>query len=430
MRRILLRAKKDSFEVVSPEESLERNVIGTNSGNLLFIEAVHRVLATRDARIDPQRRLPTAADADSINEQYDVYVVPLANAFRPEFENYLTRLTRLVERLRIPVVILGVGAQSTIDYDMERLRPVDKTVQAFTRAVLDRGPSIGVRGEFTQAYLNALGFNDVEVIGCPSMFLLGDQLHVEKKKGDLDDKARIAINVSPGVHIMADVVNGHHRRYANLVYVAQDEDTLKLLLWREPAASAAQLEPLPLDTSHPLFRENRVRFFVDPWPWIAYLRDFDFVFGTRIHGNVAGLLAGTPAYVLAHDSRTLELARYFALPHRTVRELSSETDAAELFEEADFGELNGGHPARFATFVAFLERHGLRHVFSEGEDRSAFDARVAATPYPPAVDVTAADASGTVRRLRRRTQYRLRRLGSQVLRRVQSSRRVLTSSGH
>ena len=67
--------------------------------------------------------------------------------------------------------------------------------------------------------------------------------------------------------------------------------------------------------SHPFFAERRTRLYADPWPWLADLAAFDFSFGTRIHGNIAALLAGTPAYVLAHDSRTLELARYFEIPH-------------------------------------------------------------------------------------------------------------------
>jgi len=67
----------------------------------------------------------------------------------------LIRLTALVERLRIPVVVLGVGAQGTFDYDTRRLKSIESSVRAFTSAVLARSPSIGVRGELTQDYLRA-----------------------------------------------------------------------------------------------------------------------------------------------------------------------------------------------------------------------------------------------------------------------------------
>ena len=73
-------------------------------------------------------------------------------------------------------------------------------------------------------------------------------------------------------------------------------------------AVAAKGAPITLD--HPLIRSDRVRFFLDPKTWFDHLAQYDFSFGTRIHGNIAALLAGTPALLLAHDSRTLELAEY------------------------------------------------------------------------------------------------------------------------
>lgn len=125
------------------------------------------------------------------------------------------------------------------------------------------------------------------------------------------------------------------------------------------------------------------------------LRDRDFVFGTRIHGTIAALLAGTPAYVFAHDSRTLELAEYFAIPHRRMADVPPDVDAAELHAEADFQVFNEGHAARFATFADYLERHGLEHVFRPGQDTLAFGRQLQATPFPPAV------TARQTRRLRR-----------------------------
>ena len=138
----------------------------------------------------------------------------------------------------------------------------------------------------------------------------------------------------------------------------------------------------------------------------------DFSFGTRIHGNIAALLAGTPACVLAHDSRTLEIARYFEIPHRSLRELPADIDAADLYAAADFDAFNAGLPGRFATFAAYLARHGLDHAFADGEDPDAFPARIAATAFPPAV--TGADRQqpgglrGRIGALRRRARRAIR----------------------
>jgi hypothetical protein len=406
VKRILLRAKKDPFETLSARETLARNVIGTNSGNLVFIEAVHKLLSTRDTQIDVQRRLPHPRHADMINASYDAYVVPLANAFRPGFEPYLVNLARLIRRLTIPVVIVGVGAQADVDYDFESLKPVERSVREFVTAVLNRAPDIGVRGEFTLAYLESLGFRDVAVIGCPSMFMYGDQLRVEKPAIALDPDARLAVNASPGVALMRPILASHQARYRNLSVIAQDLETLALLLLgHRPPEDAAELPP----GSSELLSQNQVRLFVDPWPWIDYLRDFAFAFGTRIHGNIVALLAGTPASVLVHDSRSLELVRYFQIPHRLVTDTPADIDASDLYDEADYTELNRGHARRFANFAEFLARHGLNHIYEAGQDPEAFERRVADTIFTPAVDATSAGSATWPLDYIDRTLYRLRR---------------------
>lgn len=398
--RILLRSPKDPFEVVPPTRVLERNLIGGNSGNLLFLQATWKILGAPGVEIAPDRLVAKPSAADEINERYDVYVIPLANAFRPSFEANLIQMSQLIKRLRIPVVILGVGAQSNVKYELDRLKSIEPAVRAFVSAVLDRAPTIGVRGELTFAYLEGLGFRDVEVIGCPSMFLYGEDLRVEKQPPELGRDARISLNVSPYVKAMGRIVMSHADRYPNLTYVAQDLDTLDLLLWGEPAQTATESSPIPIHLSHPLFRQNRVRFYVEPWPWIADLRGFDFAFGTRIHGNIAAILAGTPAYVFAHDSRTLELARYFGIPHRLMSQAPPDVDAADLYAEADYGELNRGHASRFETFRAFLRRHGLGDVFADGDGGHAFDERITRTAFPPAVDLLSTEAQARTFRSR------------------------------
>jgi hypothetical protein len=165
MKRILLRSPKDPFQVVSPRVVLDKNLIGTNAGNLVFLQATWKILGTPGVGLAPDGLRVSPAAAGEINERYDVYVIPLANAFRLSFEPILIRMTQLIERLRIPVVILGVGAQAGLDFKLDRLRKIEPSVRAFVSAVLDRAPSIGVRGELTHTYLTGLGFRDVEVIG-------------------------------------------------------------------------------------------------------------------------------------------------------------------------------------------------------------------------------------------------------------------------
>ena len=410
MKEILLRARKDPFDAVSPEATLVGNLIAENAGNLIFSTAAYKIIGTADTRITADRFVIDPAAAGRINERYDAYVIPLANAFRISFEPVLIRMTQLIRRLRIPVVILGVGAQSTVLNDPARLERIEPAVRDFVTAVLDRSPSIGVRGEFTHDYLRGLGFRDVEVIGCPSMFIHGERLHIEKRRPALEPDARLAINVSPYVKAMGPVVMHHVERYPDLTYIPQDLASLERLLWGDPAPVADPAEPLPIHLAHPLFRDDKVRFFVDPWPWFDYLATMDFSFGTRIHGNIAALIAGTPSFVLAHDSRTLELVRYFEIPHRLMADVRPDVDAAELYEEADYGPLNRGHAARLATFLGYLERHGIDHIFRSNAPDPDVDTRMAATPFPAAVTIASRTAPHGLAGRWKRTSRRVRRM--------------------
>jgi archaellum component FlaC len=386
MKNILIRAGKDPFTVVDYATCLAKNTLGTNSGNLVFAQATQKHLKTENVTLTTSGYSADPNLADEINEKYDAFVIPLANAFRVSFANHLKKFTKLIEKLKIPTVVVGVGAQSDLDYSFEPMAPLDEDVTAFVKAVLDHSATIGVRGEFTHDYLNRLGFKDVDIIGCPSMFLFGENLKVHKKKARLDESSKISINISPYVERMGDVAMHHYEKYPNLIYIPQNNDSLQQLLWGEPLAKSIESHKIPTRTSHPLFRENKVRFFIDPSTWIDYLKDFDFSFGTRIHGNTVSMLAGTPAVVLAHDSRTLELVEFFEMPFRRIDEIEPTTDAAELYEEASFDKFNAGHADRFRRYLEFLDRNELEHIYADGAAPSSFDEDIKATPFPAALD--------------------------------------------
>ena len=405
MARILLRAHKDPFRVVSPRRVFRHNLIGDNVGNLLFSSASYKLLQTSGTEVVTSKLKGGREEAARLNGEVDHVVIPLANAFRLSYAETLDRMTDLIEGLTVPVTVLGVGAQLRLDGEVERLDGMRDHVSRFMRAVLDRSPSIGVRGEYTEKYLKGLGFSDVDVIGCPSLFMQGPGLRIEKRVRTLTAKSAISLNLSPYVPKLGPIVEHHTAAYPRLRYAAQHRDALGMLL--DPDFRSKEFKTdqavLPTHRGHPLVAEGRTSFFVDPAPWIQYLSKFDYSFGTRIHGNIAALLGRTPATVLAHDSRTLELARYHDIPHRTVDALPPTIDAAELYAEADFTAFNREQAARFERFGDFVHAHGLHHVYEAGEDPKAFDRRMAKTRFPGDVggEGAATGLPAAVSRLRR-----------------------------
>ncbi|WP_026122946.1 polysaccharide pyruvyl transferase family protein [Nocardiopsis halotolerans] len=396
MTRILLRSSKTPFEAATIEETIQQKIGGQNLGNLVFSDSAYKMLNVPGTEITTTGFRTGVPEPEQINEEYDYFVLPFANAFRPSFRKQLDSWTDVIEKLTIPVMVLSVGAQSSLDYDLEPMRPMDESVKRFASAVLDRAPSLGVRGEFTQRYLNHLGFKDVEVIGCPSMFRYGRSLSVEKRTAELDTDARIGMYTTNNT--MGDlgrIVMENYRRYPNLRYIAQDIPDLERLYWGDVSLAADQHKEMPVLRSHPLFEENRVRLHLDPITWIRELRDYDFVFGTRIHGNVVSLLAGTPAVVMCHDSRTLELSEYFEIPHRRMTEPTEAFDAAKLYEHADYTGLVKGHGERFERMTGYVERHGLPHIFQPDQDGgAAFEERINSISFTPPVEAWSDEDGG------------------------------------
>lgn len=432
MVRILLRSGKDPFHVISPEHSLAlyaKGVFGRNSGNLVFSDAVHKIISTPSATVVSNSYLTERVDVDRayvdrINDEFDMFVIPLANAFRRSFIWQLRRLTTVIEQLTIPVVVVGAGVAGGIG-SLENPIPTEDVelrgvVTRFVTAVLDRSASVGVRGEFTREYLGRLGFGDqhVEVIGCPSLFREGADLQVHKKQPALERDSRFTINVSPYVPYMSACTARHAERYPNMVYIPQGHETLAMMLWGvEPGILDDDLD-MPWHTDHLLYRTNRMRFFVDTSTWTRYLAEQVFSFGTRIHGNIVAVSAGTPAHVLAHDARTLELARYHEIPHTPVPDLPSDLDAADLYAETDFTAFNSAHQERFARFAGFLTANGIEHIFEDGKTNPEYDSALEATPFPPAVETLYSEAPQSRRAMIGRVAELYRLSGSRTLRRA------------
>ncbi|WAX80095.1 polysaccharide pyruvyl transferase family protein [Streptomyces sp. KMM 9044] len=388
IQRILLRSGKSPYDVFPVEEALHRDVIASNAGNLIFSDATHKILETPHTTVVSNGIRADGTPAGRINEEYDAFVVPLANAFRPSFEPSLRRLTRLIGQLKIPVVVVGIGAQAGLDYDPARLKPMEPAVREFVSAVLERSASIGVRGEFTEKYLNDLGFKDVDVIGCPSLFMYGKELDVRKRTQELTADSRIAINGSHNAvrnQGLDRVVTRTHARYPNLRFIGQNLSDAMQLHWRDLSDPNGKVTGMPTHPDHPMYREGKARVYIDPVTWIDDLRDFDFSFGSRIHGNIAALLAGTPANVLCSDSRTLELCRYFEIPHHTLDKLPEDIDPARLYEETDLGALTGNHHERFERFTSFLDRNGLDNTFTHGDGGAAYEEKLRSLDFPDGV---------------------------------------------
>jgi Polysaccharide pyruvyl transferase len=118
--------------------------------------------------------------------------------------------------------------------------------------------------------------------------------------------------------------------------------------------------------------------------WLDAMREVDCVIGTRLHGTIAALLAGTPSLLIVHDTRTEEVARHFALPRVRLDEIDT-VRLDELAQMADPAPVVARYRELLPEFNRFLRRNNLEPTASDVVRPSAASgptAQAAVEPEP------------------------------------------------
>lgn len=362
-----MRLGKTPFEIFDGFDTHDRNTIGRNNGNLIFGMAAHKLFSASDITVEANRYKINGSMAAKVNAEYDGFILPLANAFRPGFEAELARTTDFIERLKIPFLMLSGGAQLPLDGDPAGLKKIEPTVKRFARAVLEKSSALTVRGELTAEYLQSLGFKDVLVVGCPSMTMNG-RGHQVIRPETLAKGSAIAYNIQTNNPFGSDLVTDAESNF-DATYMPQDLATLEFMLWGTDPYFGHDPR-MPLDRNHRQFTDGKAQFHLDAPVWLRQMADMVFSFGPRIHGNIAAILAGTPGIVLAHDGRTLELTRYHGIPAIDLTTEEAPSTVNELYEKADFSEFNRGHAERFDRLTDFVHENGFETIYDSGQEKA------------------------------------------------------------
>lgn len=375
MKRILMRAGMSPLSNLSPLEVLTENTIGNNIGNMLFPYSISRTLTTEDTQIDTIRigKGITDQEADMINKTYDCMVLPFANAFRSSFKQELRLMIRLIKKIKIPCIVVGVGAQAPLE-DTMKDSELDMLVKRFVKLILRRSAMLGLRGEFTADYLKGLGFQaerDFTVIGCPSMFMWGDKLP-EMKLQELTPDSRVSMNskISLGgpFHKLMERSRKQFEDYTYVPQVIEEIYRMYVGMPYQKNFSKKRPKPFPVHFDHEIYRNDRAMSFINVPSWLSYLSQKDFSFGSRVHGNIAAILSGTPCFILVSDARIKELVDYHHIPHMLNTQINSSTSILDLYEKADYAALNRGHRERFMHYLDFLGANDLEHIYdSDGK---------------------------------------------------------------
>jgi len=366
------------------EAPLERYMaaVGGNTGNLAFVHGTHKSIGPRLSRVG------WGWSAEAVREVADVIVISCANQIGAHAD--LGGWADALERFGLPVVLLGLGAQ-TPNYEagMEIPEGTRRFLEVVEKLRPSATPNVGVRGTFTQAVLAGLGAESAP-LGCPSLFISPDvQLGASiAERSGRREIGRVAVAAGNPFHLgnraverqmiaLCDEYNGAYvvQHPDSIVGLALDGDELDVektgligeLLGFSSAAECSEW-----------FRRNSYSFH-ESQTWMHALRHYDAVVGARYHGVAFGVQIGIPGRVLHIDNRTKELATTTGIPSTAVQDIAGMTSneiIALLAWDAEVGTaFDANRQSKAGAMLDFLVSNGiepsdqLSSIASSGDDR-------------------------------------------------------------
>lgn len=287
-------------------------------------------------------------------DEYDLCVLAFATHITTWRD--VSPYTQFVEKLGIKTVAFSLGMQDS-DRSLGHLTRLHPSMDRLLRYVLDSSGRIGVRGPYTATALKKAGLPGHQIVnlGCPTLFAtLRRELRISKPArcdnplivyhGALADLNAKLLSGAPllGQDFLDEVLFKADTPPDNPQIAAQREQYSA----RKNGALAIRLI-----RERGIFPES----FKD---WHDTIGRHDFIVGARLHGNIAALIRGIPAFMLARDLRVREIAEMFELPFLPLDEVG-EAGIEDLFERADYSGFNRIYPRRFDNFIKLMSDLGL-----------------------------------------------------------------------
>lgn len=296
------------------------DLTGGNTGNMAFQFAVLQHIASESRVMHP------GASPAQLREAGDIIVIPLANQLGNHTD--LGAMADKLEAAGLPVIGIGLGAQAPDQkQDVTLSQGTERWVRTMAALSPTKGPNLGVRGEYTQRQLERLGLGDKAVVtGCPSNFIapdLGFLDRIEEKFARPIQRVAVAAGI-PHVTELADIeadLAAMVTASSGTYIVQHGIDMIRLGRGEFRAMSPGAMElhrtyiaPHLPTSAFELWCRRFARAFTDVRQWMDELRQYDFAVGTRFHGAMLAIQAGTPAGCIAHDSRVHEMCQTMGIP--------------------------------------------------------------------------------------------------------------------
>ena len=256
------------------------------------------------------------SDINALKQKYDTCLIAFATHITTWRD--VSFYTNIVEKLNMKTIALSLGVQ---DYagksvDVFKLHP---SIKRLLEIVSSSSTWMGVRGHYTASILYQNGFSNVIPIGCPTMYWgLNNDLQI--KKPEKYEKPLIV----------------YHRALADSAYKIMQttpilgQDYEDHIVFNDELKNDPKLKKWIVSEYDKMLNNKSIRksiaengiFVKDFTEWFNIIGKHDFVFGTRLHGCIAGLIQKKPAVLIPRDLRVKEIADFFEYSHcwyRTIK---------------------------------------------------------------------------------------------------------------
>ena len=375
-KKILIRAGCSPFEYLSVKEISDDNLFGNNVGNLLYAYSIFRWLMTDENvelvpdRYRPERGLCSDADIDRINQEYDQYIVPMADSFRRGFEENLQSYTRFIRKLKIPVVLVGVGISGGLEADAPVNCVPDALVKDFLNAILEHSAIVGLRGEHTCMLLEKLGYQEgkhITPIGCPSMYTYGERICLADPDLSVGKRVILTNNIfaNTPVHRFIRRTAG---QYEDSFFIPQRIEELRMYYSgrkMDLKNFPDNRKQYPVTLEDPFFRKGHTAFPMNVPGWMQLTKGAGMTVGPRLHGSVVSMLTGVPALLIRKDWRTTEVGQYHHIPMISQFSVSDQSTLSKLAAHCDFHAPEKVQKENMRHYMDFLKCNGVAHIYGD-----------------------------------------------------------------
>lgn len=354
---------------INPSRDPYQNYVATglNTGNLYIGYAVNSLFKTKNF-FNIWTEL-SDHEVSEIKENFDVIVMGASN-----FINKSTNFeipARNLKKLKLPIIVLGIGAQASSN-SIKKIH-LTKGTENFLNVISEYSESLGVRGEYTAEILSNMGITNFTIIGCPTLYLNKDinfkikkdssfnELNIALNYTDISQKCdekilQYAFNNNLDIIGQTEYIEEYWKRGLNYNY---GDITKEKALEKEKKYTKSL--KVGIDEVKKYMSEHLYQFY-DIDQWASHIKKYNFLFGTRFHGNMIALQNGIPSLLVTHDSRTKELADYCNIPYIEAKNLIGDIDLEQLYSEVDYSKFNKEYANKFHDFIEFLNKNKVTDI--------------------------------------------------------------------